>query len=57
MRIRHDPRQVDFSPQYEGSMLKGRRFQQWSMAYALAPGLGPLERTHSLRACRPWSCG
>lgn len=48
-RIRLDTRHVDFSPQYEGPLLGGRRFRQWSMAYALAPDLDPLERMHTLR--------
>lgn len=48
-RIERDPRHTDFSPQHHGPLWGARRFAQWSMAYALAPDLEPLDRLRGLR--------
>lgn len=48
-RIAHDPRHTDFKPLHHGLLVGPRRFRDWSMAYALAPDVEPLERMHQMR--------
>ncbi|RYF07687.1 MAG: BLUF domain-containing protein [Comamonadaceae bacterium] len=48
-RIGKDTRHTDFTPLHHAPLLDRRRFQDWSMAYALAPDVEPLERMHRMR--------
>ena len=48
-RIGRDPRHIGFSPLHHGPLEGPRHFAQWSMAYALAPDLEPLNRMRVLR--------
>ncbi|WP_311222142.1 MULTISPECIES: BLUF domain-containing protein [unclassified Acidovorax] len=48
-RLQRDSRHTRFTLQHQGSSVSVRRFGQWSMGYALAADLEPLERLHPLR--------
>lgn len=48
-RLEQDGRHTEFTPLHHGPLAGPRRFRQWSMAYALAHDLDPLERLHLLR--------
>ncbi len=48
-RLPQDPRHTDFTLHHYGPLRDGRRFRQWSMAYALASDIVLLERLGPLR--------